>query len=137
MPVLAAMGKSKSRRIGETVGSAMHHFGHHGQSQNGASAKARREQQLGEIFRTAFGRRPERAVQPSRHHVLCTNLMVAGIARCGSSPATPHLAPFASEENSRKMRSGPSDVIKSSCPCRELFARRSVRFTISPAPRLR
>ena len=74
MPVFAAMGKSKSRLIAETVGSAMHHFGHHGQRPHGARADAGHQQQFGKIGRPALdggrinGGIPDRVLNAGRAH---------------------------------------------------------------------
>ena len=49
MPVLAAMGERKPRRVAEAAWRAVHHLRHHGERPDRACADARHQQQLGEI----------------------------------------------------------------------------------------
>jgi hypothetical protein len=76
VPVLAAMGQREPRRIGEAIRRAMHHLGHHRQRLYGAGADAGRQQQLRKIYRTAFGRRRQRAVQAAGEDVAGAHIMV-------------------------------------------------------------
>ena len=66
MPVLAAMGEREARRIGEAIGRAVHHFGHHRQRPHRASADAGNEKQFGEVGRSPIGGRGEGRVEARR-----------------------------------------------------------------------
>ena len=55
MPVFAAMGDRKPRRIAETIGRAMHNLSNLGQRTDGPCADAGHEQKLRKVLRTTFG----------------------------------------------------------------------------------
>ena len=63
VPVLAAMGERKTRRIAKSARRAVHDFGHQGESLHRAGADAGRQQQVGKVDRSALGGGREVAVQ--------------------------------------------------------------------------
>jgi hypothetical protein len=78
MPVLAAMGKREARRIGEAIGRAMHHFGHHRERPHRARADAGNEKQFGEIGGSSIRRRSEGRVKARRQHVARAHVVMRG-----------------------------------------------------------
>lgn len=67
--VLTAVRQRKTRRVLEAVWRAVHDLGDHSERLHRARADTRRQQQLREVDRPAFGGRSERAVQAPREHV--------------------------------------------------------------------
>ena len=109
----------------------MHDLGHHGERSHRARADARRQEQLREIEGSTLGRGSERAVQPSREDVARSDVVVGrhdemrehGLRR----------APLRTRRKARQtMRSGPRRLAVPAGRSREVSARLSVRFTISP-----
>ena len=78
VPVLAAVRKGEPRRVGKAVRRPVHDLGHHGERPHRPCPDARREQQLGEVGRTAVGGGGEIPVQAPRHDVARAHLMMAG-----------------------------------------------------------
>ena len=137
MPVLAAMGEREARRIGETTGRAVHHFGHHRERSHRAGADAGNEKQFGEVGRPPIGRRREARVKAGAEHIARAHVVMRGHDEMGQRELDGDrarrfrgLASIAA--SSRVRRSGPSECRSSSWARRETSARRSVRLTISP-----
>jgi hypothetical protein len=63
-------------RVAEAVGRAMHDFGDHGKRANSACSKARNEQELREIERTAFGGGRQVAVQAPGDDIFHPDVMM-------------------------------------------------------------
>ena len=64
MPVLAAMGERKPRRVGKPVGRAMDDLGDHRQRPHRTGANTRTQQQFSKILRAGIRRSGQRRVQP-------------------------------------------------------------------------
>ena len=76
MPILAAVGDRKSRRIAEAVRRAMDDLGNLGQRADGAGADAGHEQKLREIPRPAFGGGRQIAMEASGDDVLGPDIVM-------------------------------------------------------------
>ena len=139
MPVLAAMGEREARRIGETIGRAMHHFGHHRERPHRAGADAGNEQQFGEVGRPPIGRRGEARVQAGRQHIARAHVVMRGHDEMGQGELDGigrrnglcrfrlDGGEFAREAVRDRARPEGRAGLR-----RETSARRSVRLTISP-----
>ena len=77
MPVLAAMGEREARRIGEAIGRAVHHFGHHGECPHRAGADAWRQKQFGEVGGSSFATAVRRRVQARREQVARAHVVMS------------------------------------------------------------
>ena len=78
MPVLAAMREREARRIGEAIGRAVDHFGHHGERPHCTGADAWNQKQFGEVGRSSIGGRCERRVKAGRQHVARAHVVMRG-----------------------------------------------------------
>lgn len=76
VPVLAAVGERKARRIAKAARRAVHDLGYHGKRAHGSRANARRQQQIGKIGRSALGRGGEVAVQPPQVNIAGPDVMM-------------------------------------------------------------
>ena len=130
MAILAAMGQREACGILETVGRAMHDLGDHGERSDRARADTRRQEKLGEINGSKLGRGSEGAVQPSREDVTRSDVVVWRHYEMRKHSLRRRLSRKA--ESSETIRSGPRPLSSSNWAVREVSARLSVRFTISP-----
>src|ERR1700731_4351495 len=76
MAVLSAVSKRKASRVGEPVRRPVHHLGYHCKRLHGSRADARREQQIGKVFRSTVGGGSEISKEPPRNHVIASDIVM-------------------------------------------------------------
>ena len=78
VPVLAAMGERKTRRVAKAARRAVYDLGDESKRSHGSRADARRKQQIGKIGRAALRRGGEVAVQSPQMNVAGPDVVMSG-----------------------------------------------------------
>jgi hypothetical protein len=68
-------GFRSGRSAGEPVRRAVHHLGYHCKRLHGSGADARRQQQIGKVFRSSVGGGREISTEPPRNHVIASDIV--------------------------------------------------------------